>query len=106
MPCLQKRAFGQDTGSASIEMQRPTVEILYMNAMHSTKIIYPSLCEKRIVFRLTVLLSEILFLSLFEPQQLPLGLILLLQIGLIPSKSGTMPLKPYMVQREKTEKGD
>jgi hypothetical protein len=44
-----------------------------MNAMHSIKIIYPSLCEKRIVFRLTFLLPKILFLSLFKTQQQRLG---------------------------------
>jgi hypothetical protein len=77
-----------------------------MNAMHSTKIIYPSLCEKRIVFRLTFLLSKILSLWLFEPQQIRLGLILSLQMGCIPLVGITKPSKPYPVQREKTEKVD
>ena len=88
-------------------MQWPAVEIhrnTDMNAMHSTKIIYPPLCEKRIVFRLTFLLPEILFLSLFKPQQERLGLILLLQIVGISSVSVTIRSKLYSVHTEKTEK--
>jgi len=77
-----------------------------MNATLNANSIYPSLCEKRLVFRLTVLLPEILFFSLLKPQQIRLGLILLLQIVCIPSKSVINILKPYPVQREKTQKVD
>ena len=77
-----------------------------MNAMHSIKIMYPSLCENRIAFRLTFLLPEILFLSLFKPQQQRLELIPLLQIVVIPSVNVTITSRSYLVRREKTEKGD
>jgi hypothetical protein len=77
-----------------------------MSPMHNITNVYPSLCEKRIVFRLAVLLPEILFLYLLKPQQIRLDLILLLQIVCIPSKSVINTLKPYPVQREKTEKVD
>ena len=77
-----------------------------MNTMHSTKIICPSLCEKRIVFRLTFLLSKILSLWLFKTRQIRLGLIFLLQMGCISLVGITKPSKPYPVQREKTEKVD
>jgi hypothetical protein len=76
-----------------------------MNAMHNAKIIYSARCENSI-FRLAFLLPEIMSSCLFKPQQESFGALLLLQIGLIPSKSGTMPLKPYLVQREKTENVD
>ena len=77
-----------------------------MSPMHNVTNVYPSLCEKRLVFRLTVLLPEILFLYLLKPQQIRLELILLLQIVCIPSKSVINTLKPYPVQMEKTEKVD
>jgi len=77
-----------------------------MNAMHSIKIIYPSLCENRMGFRLTFLLPEILFLSLFKPQRVLLVLLLLLQMCFILLVSITMPSNPYPVLREKTEKVD
>jgi hypothetical protein len=76
-----------------------------MNAMHNAKIIYSALCENSI-FRSAVLLSEILFLCLFEPQRVRLGLILLLQIIRIPSVGVTITSKPYQGQREKTENVD
>jgi len=75
-----------------------------MNAMRNITIIYPALCEKIITFRLTFLLPGILSLRFFEPQQERLRVLPLLQIGLVPSKSGTIMLKPYPVQREKTAK--
>jgi hypothetical protein len=77
-----------------------------MNALHSIKIIYPSLCENRIAFRLTFLLPEILFLSLFKPQQVLLVLLLLLQMCFILLVGITIPSKPYPLLREKTEKVD
>ena len=52
-----------------------------MNAMRNITIIYPTLCEKIITFRLTFLLPEILSLRFFEPQQIRLGLIALIQIS-------------------------
>jgi hypothetical protein len=77
-----------------------------MNAMLNVNNIYPSICEKSTVFRLAVLLPEILFLYLFKPQQIRLDLILLLQIVCIPAKNVINTLKPYPVQREKTQKVD
>jgi hypothetical protein len=77
-----------------------------MNALHNAKIIYPSLCENRIVFCRTLLLPEILFLCLFKSQRVRLVLLLLLQIGRIPSGSVTITPKPHLIQREKTEKVD
>ncbi len=41
-------------------MQWPSSEIV-MNAVHNTKIIYIALCENFIIFRLTFLLSKIVF---------------------------------------------
>ncbi len=77
-----------------------------MNTMHNTKIIYPALCENRIIFRLTFLLPETLSFCLFETQRVCLGLILLLQMVRIPSESVTITSKPYPVHMEKTEKVD
>jgi hypothetical protein len=77
-----------------------------MNVMHNAKIIYSALYENKIVFRLAFLLPEILSLCLFEPQQVRLGLTLLIQIGRFPSVSVTTSSKPYPVHREKTENVD
>jgi len=77
-----------------------------MTAMHKIKNIGLNHYEKIITFRLAFLLPEIMSSCLFKTQQESFGALLLLQIGLIPSKNGTMPLKPYIVQREKAEKVD
>ena len=86
-------------------MQWPAEGIL-RTAMHKIKNIGLNHYEKIITFRLTFLLPEIMSLCLLNPQQECLMVLLLLQIGLLPSKSGTITSKPYPVHREKTEKVD
>ena len=76
-----------------------------MSPMHNVNNICPSLCEKRLVFRLAVLLSEILFLYLFKPQQIRLELIFLLQIVCIPSKSVINTIKTISSPEGKNREG-